>query len=101
MHTTIELLEAVKRQRGLTSDYQLSKALGVTRAAVSLYRTRGDVLSDELALHVAELAGLKPDYVLACVAAERSKSERARAVWRETAERLCIMLSRTRALLAL
>ena len=39
------------------------------------------MLSDEYALKVADLLGLEGGYVLACIAAERSKNERVKKAW--------------------
>lgn len=87
VETTIQFLDAVRVRHGLTSDYQLAKLLGVNKAAVSLLRQRKTRLGELTAMRVAALLDLSPGYVLACVAAERTKSADVRRAWRELAGR--------------
>lgn len=88
MTATIELLRAVKRRHALTSDYQLHKHLNVSKQAISAYMA-GDVsLGDDIAVRVADDLQLDAAAVLAAVAAERTKSARARAVLRDAVKRL-------------
>jgi transcriptional regulator with XRE-family HTH domain len=88
MQRTNEFLDAVRARLNLTSDYQLAKALKVTRSQVSYYRSRGDVLSDEMAVKTAELLQIDPAYVLTCMSAERTRSERARRALTTLAKKL-------------
>lgn len=81
MKTTVEFLDAIKGKNGLTSDYQLSKLLGCTPSAIGNYRHGKSMLSDEYALKVSDLLGLEGGYVLACIAAERSKNEKVKKAW--------------------
>lgn len=83
--TSLQFLEAVRARHGLTSDYQLSKFLGISRERVSRYRHGRDYLGEETAIKVAEALNLPAAHVLTCVAAERSKSDAARAAWRQAA----------------
>lgn len=78
---TLELLDAVKTRRGITSDYALAKALGVTQTAVSSYRTGNSKISDDVALTVAEILGMHPLAVIAVANAERAKTEKQKARW--------------------
>ena len=81
MKNTCEFLDAIKAKNSLTSDYQLAKLLGCTPSAIGNYRHGKSMLSDEYALKVADLLGLEGGYVLACIAAERSKNERVKKAW--------------------
>ena len=81
MKTTLEFIADLKKKTGLESDYAIAKLLGVTRNALSLYRTGKGFMGDEVALKVADLLGLEGGYVLACIAAERSKNERVKKAW--------------------
>jgi hypothetical protein len=81
MQTSREFLDAVKRRHSLTSDYQLAKFLQVSRQRISANLHGGVIINDEAALKVAEALELDSGYVLACLAAERSKTATARAAW--------------------
>lgn len=87
MQTTVDFLNALRERLSVT-DYALARELGVTKQQVSRYRHRHDLFSDELAERAAELLQLDPGYVLACIAAERTKSERARRTWEALAKKL-------------
>ena len=81
MKTTVEFLNAVMQKHGIKSDNQLSIFLGCTRSAISGYRHKKTFLDDRLALKVADSLEIEPGYVLACIAAERSKDERVKKAW--------------------
>lgn len=81
MKTTIEFLDAVKAARGLTSDYQLAIDLDCSRQMVSRYRSGKDLLSEEMACKIASILQIESGFVLACVAAERSKMPEAKKAW--------------------
>lgn len=87
MEATLQLLEAVKRRHGISSDYALAKILGVSRQVLSSYRT-GTTLGDDMAVKVAEQLGVDPAAVLAAVAAERTKSAAARRAWGAAVKKL-------------
>lgn len=78
---TLELLEAVKTARCITSDYALAKALGVTQSTVSNYRTGRSRIDDDVALSIADILGLHPLAVIATANAERAKTPEQRARW--------------------
>lgn len=81
MKTTREYLDAVKEKLHLPSDYAAAKELGVTRAAVSRYRTGTGTFDDLTAARVAEILGVEPIEVIAAVNYERCNDERGRRVW--------------------
>lgn len=88
---TAEILDLAKTRLGISSDYALSKKLGVTTQAVSGWRS-GARLPDSLtALRLGELVSNSPASVLADI--ERERAERAgrqdqASAWREWAEKL-------------
>lgn len=89
MQTTVQFLDAVKAARGV-SDYALAPLLGVSKAQISRYRRRHEVLSANVGRRIAELLNLDPAYVRACAEAERA--ERAHdgqelAMWQRVAAR--------------
>lgn len=88
MHTTIALIDALKRRHGLKSDYELAKHLSLTRAAVSHYRSGRNSFDDLIALRVADELGLSRAAVLAAMAGERSRHDDVRRTWRDAVKRL-------------
>ncbi|MGZ3319664.1 MAG: helix-turn-helix domain-containing protein [Xanthobacteraceae bacterium] len=87
---TIDLLEAVKVRRGVSSDYALAKVLGVTQQAVSSYRSGNSKISDDVALTVAEILHLEPMHVIALANAERAKTEAQKARWLDIVEKFSV-----------
>lgn len=81
MKTTIEYLDAVRKQLDLPSDYAAAKALGVTRSAVSKYRNALSVFDESTAARVAELLGLDPLEVIAACKAESAPDAHMRSIW--------------------
>lgn len=61
---TVDYLDAVKAAYSLTSDYQLAKKLAEGTSRISMYRTNGTVMSDDLAVKIAYLLDLNPLTVL-------------------------------------
>jgi predicted transcriptional regulator len=90
MFKTNDLLNRLKAVYGLQSDYALAKKIGISRQAVSKYRTLTRTLDDCVAVEVAELLELNPFQVLASMQlerAERNKDEKMVSIWREYAKR--------------
>lgn len=85
MQTTNEFLDSVKAKHGLTSDYQLSKLMQCTHSVISGYRHGRSKMDEETACKVADLLELEPGYVMACIAAERAKSEKVKKAWQHIA----------------
>lgn len=88
MKTTIDFLTAVKTAKGLTSDYQLAKFLGLTQSSISLSMTGRTYLGDESAIKVAEALEIDPAQVIASVHYERAKKAEEKAVWKGILEKL-------------
>lgn len=87
MHTQRQLLE-LARERQASSFTELAKQLGVSRQALSQFRL-GMPLSSEIALKIADMTGLAPAYVFACVEYQRAQRlERTETlpIWQEIAE---------------
>ena len=85
--TTIDFLEAIKQRHGVSSDYAVSKLLGVTRQSVSHYRRGVNGFEDLVALRVAELLELDPLAVIAARNAERAKRMDVRKIWEGVARK--------------
>ena len=87
MHTAA-LLDALRARLNLPSDYALAPVLNVSRSQISAWRHGKDPMSEKIAEHIADILDTSPAYVLACVAADRSKSARTRQAWAEVAKKL-------------
>lgn len=81
MHTQTDLLDIAKEQAGIPSDYALAKRLNVTRQSISNMRAGRRIMTDEMALDLADLARLPAGYVLACLNVERAKCTACRDAW--------------------
>jgi hypothetical protein len=79
--TTVQYLDALKARFDLPSDYAAAKYLGVTRAAVSRYRSGHGVFDEKVAIRVAELLSLDPLEVIAACKAESAPDLHIRRVW--------------------
>lgn len=90
-----EWIDRAKKARGWESDYRAAQELGVTRSAVSKYRSAATAtLDDDVAIRVAEAIGVNPAGIIIDQAAERQKSPAIREALFEAADqRLYIMLS--------
>ncbi len=87
METSADFIRAIRTRYSITSDYQLAKILGITRSAMSKYRTGiCHVFGEEIGYRIAELLELPKEYVLSCLAAERSKDKKVKKVWERIAE---------------
>lgn len=84
--TTVDFLNDVKAKYGITSNYALAKLMGQTDTAVARWMHGKNTLSDETAVKVAELLEIEPSFIMACIAAERSKDAKVKAAWKHTAE---------------
>jgi hypothetical protein len=86
VHTTVQLLDALRAKLNLRSDYALGKYLGVTQMTVTRWR-QGGSLSDDNAIRFAHLLDLSPAYVLACMGAQRCEEDtEASGTWRQIAD---------------
>lgn len=85
MKTIREYLADYAAATGCTSDYQISKKLGVTKQAVSLYRTGRSAPGIEVCWQISDTLSLPLGAVIAAAEVERAKCandpQRA-ALWR-------------------
>lgn len=91
MRTVNELLDQVKANSGIQSDYRLAKTLNLTLNTMSNYR-HGRSRPDDLVLSkLAELGGIPPEQVellAVTLQIERATTDEARALWQRIASRL-------------
>lgn len=82
-NATTDLLDEVRKFKGLDSDYALSKLLNVRTQTISSYRTGRTQMNDEMALRAARVLGRPAAPFFAQLAAERATHPEVAQVWRE------------------
>lgn len=80
---TLEYMAALKKRLNIESDYALSKALGVSKQAVSRYAKGHGQFDDEVAIRVADLLDMHKGLVLLDMHRERAKTPQERKVWQD------------------
>jgi plasmid maintenance system antidote protein VapI len=80
---TIDYLDLLKSKLGITSDYALAKAIGISKQAVSRYYTKGGSFDDDVAVKVAALLGKHPGLVMLDMHRERATNDKTRDLWEE------------------
>jgi len=80
-NTTVRLLDAWKAARKIPNDSQAAETLGVSRAAVSRWRSAGAHADAPFAEKMAKDLGLEVLPVLAAIEADRATREDARKTW--------------------
>jgi hypothetical protein len=85
-NTTTDLLDEIKEEKGLGSDYAVAKLLEVRTQTITSYRTGRTQMSDEMALRVARVLGRSPAPVFAQLASERAKDPEVIKIWAEAAK---------------
>mgnify|MGYP001337996052 FL=1 len=77
MITTLELLDRLKQEVNLPSDYAVAKFLNVSQQAVSRWRN-GRVMCEETALKVARVLKIDQDMVILSNIVERQTNQKAK-----------------------
>ena len=80
MTETEQLLNKVKRMKGLTSDYQLAALLGWHRAVVSNYRTGKRQMDTVQVLDFAEKTGIPAEEVLRASVSDQKSNKRGKRI---------------------
>ena len=83
MKSTIQYLEEAKEKLGLKSDYALAKWMGVTRAAISGYKSGRTTIDDYAAAKIADALGIPDIEVIYAANAERERNEERRDFWQK------------------
>lgn len=76
-----EWIDAVAAAEGGCSDYRVAKVLGISKQAVSKYRTRGGTLDETVARKVEKHLGLKPGTVMIDQLQERATDPEVKAIF--------------------
>lgn len=86
MHRTKDFVDLLVAATPAKSKYAAAKILGVPNQSINDWTNRGRVMSDTAGLKTAEILGLNPCYVVACLAAERASPEALEECWRDICE---------------
>lgn len=86
--TTIEILDRIKAEYSLTSDYQLAKKLNISTSRVGNYRSGRSSMDDELILKVEDLLDMPEGALLLEMQASRTKCKDAARLFHEMSKRL-------------
>jgi len=81
MSKTTDYMDEVKRRKGLTSNYQLSKLIEVSESDISYCYNRGKHAEEYIGTRLALALGVEPIHLLAEVRAEAEKNEKKRNFW--------------------
>lgn len=91
MKFSAQLIEELKKAKGLERDIEIVEMIpGMDKGNLSKIK-KGEVnrtLNEEQALFIARECGMNPDWVLVNLAAEKTKSEEAKAAWANIAKKL-------------
>lgn len=88
MLTTKDFCELLFAKTNTRTVYALAKYLGRQQTTVSRWVKGAGAFGDDEAVQVAEILELPAEYVLACCAAERTKSPAARSAFERVADSL-------------
>lgn len=84
-------IDKLKLSKGWTSDYRVAKELSFNANTISLYRSRGGLMDESIAIKVAIALGERPEAVLLDQLAERTKDPAARAALLAASRAICIL----------
>lgn len=85
MLTSNQILDLLKEKLG--SDYRTGKELGIPQPRVSRIRNSGGILNDEQGLKAAQILGLKEEFILLSLAAERSQNSPVYSILKKIADK--------------
>jgi len=88
MKTSLSYLDEAKKNAGISSDYALSKKLGVTPSAITNYRAGRSRIAPELVPKLAKLAGIDEAEIALIAQIERSKTAEEKGVWERILQRI-------------
>jgi len=85
MKDTIYYIDQIKKSQGISSDYAVSKLLGVSRQTLSKYKAGRSTLDSDVCLKVAEILDISPFEILANIKASKSKKPEVAKKWADLA----------------
>ena len=83
-----QLLDAAKAGANIPSNYRLARVLGVHDNTLNRWQHARGLPDDVMAVRLAEMAHLDPDYVVASMHAARAATDDERSLWTRIARRL-------------
>ncbi|MDR2508394.1 MAG: helix-turn-helix domain containing protein [Candidatus Accumulibacter sp.] len=78
-----ELLDSVKKIKGIKTDYALAKELEIHQWLISCYYDESRIPNEFACLQIAKALGKSYEEISACIHAQTEKNEKRRAVWRD------------------
>src|SRR5687768_13190685 len=85
MMTTIQILDALKDKLG--SDYRTGKVLNIGQPRISRLRNGHGTFTNTQAIEIAKILGLKEEFVILCLTAEREDDSKVRSIFKTLADR--------------
>jgi|GEM_PF-2499245 len=85
MLTSNQILDLLKAQLG--SDYRTGKELNIPQPRVSRIRNSGGILNDEQGVKAAQILGLKEEFILLSLAAERAQNSPVYSILKKIADK--------------
>lgn len=82
---THEYLAAIRTKLGITTDYAIAKALGVTKQAAGRWSKGLSGFDDETCKKVAAILEMHPGIVMLDMHRERAQNEETKSLWEEIA----------------
>lgn len=83
MTKAVELLDAVKKAKGIETDYALAKLLDINKARISAYYAGKEMPNEFACMQIAKALGIPLDDVMIPVRIEAEKDEKRREAWKE------------------
>lgn len=83
MNDTNELVTAAKTKLGVRNDSEFARRIGVSRQAVSHWKSGTNCMDERTAAELARIVGVDPRDAVIMVQAERAKNEKDRKFWRD------------------
>lgn len=86
MENTLDFVHRLQDHFNNHTIYGLSKRLGITRSTVQKWVRQTGSFDDTTAVRVADILEEKPEYIVACIHAERAKDQEVRKTWEKLAK---------------
>ncbi len=87
MNNNTFYIDAIKEKQGISSDYAVSKMLGISRQAVSKLHAGEMTFDSDLALKVSELSGYNVAGILLAMKAMKAKDSATAKIWAALAKK--------------
>lgn len=85
MLTTVQLLDLLKNKLG--SDYKTHKELNIDQSRLSKLRKGSGTFTNEQGVQIAKILGMKEEFVILSLTAEREQNSNVRSILRTLADK--------------